>query len=137
MSLENLDKSLAAVVDQLNHIAQANGADAILLAGRIEQLKAQSTLYFASQMWWGVAAFLAAALVFGAVAVWRSARKPNDIDAGVFPGFISGILGILTAVWFAISFFYNVNVYTDLTLKAAAADPKIALAAAVLAKIEK
>lgn len=131
--MENLDKALGDIVVKLNGLAEAHGAEAVDLAGRVLQLEAGGKLL--------------AAPVFGVIAVgmaavaWWLFQRSADIAADherrcrdeELPPFVAGVVASLAALVAGVCALVLVpdGLFRPVVW-AAAFDPKVAIAAKVL-----
>ncbi len=135
MALENLDKSLSTLVDQINQLVTSQSADAVILAGQLLQLDAQGRIAFVSATWIVVGVCIAASCFLGGVATIL--HKVFRDDAGGFTGGMAAFFAMAAMVSLLVSTIAQINTTFDYTLQASAKDPKIALARSIINKMNR
>ena len=139
--MDNIDKSIASVVDKLNELVSANAQDAVNLGLTVVKINCIQNLITGFL-------FLVVAVVIGYIAQrnLRAAFKHNKnneenkwrpYDKGYIDPFHYGMIGVITAVITfipgCIALFALTNVYNWIGLS----EPKVVLAKAILDTVLK
>lgn len=129
--MENLDKSLAAIIEKISSLGSTHGGEALTLAGKVAQISYAAPLVI-------FPIFLTASITLGLTAYKlfsksETTSKPYATDAYEGFGWVTSIgtviLSIVTAV--GAVYFFNLKVWM------AAFDPNFALALKVLDTVSK